>query len=130
MPFDPARGQPRVGVLGGLAFLVELVMIALLAVAGWRLGTGTASSLALVVGLWWHRDRRLGALDGTAVREPLDGAAHAAVATALFVGTGVWRASPGLVGGRRRVRGDRRSAVFVATPGRLSRRAAIVRPSG
>lgn len=42
---------PRVGVLGVLAFLCELVMVALLAVSGWRLGTATAASVALAVGL-------------------------------------------------------------------------------
>ena len=38
-----------VGLLGVLGFLCELVMIGLLAVAGWRLGTSTALSVALAV---------------------------------------------------------------------------------
>ncbi|MET0788160.1 MAG: YrdB family protein [Cellulomonas sp.] len=42
---------PAVGVVGVLAFLCELAMITLLAVAGWRLGTSTAASVALAVGL-------------------------------------------------------------------------------
>ena len=41
---------PRVGVIGVLAFLCELAMIALLAVAGWRLGTSTWASIGLAVG--------------------------------------------------------------------------------
>jgi len=64
---------PRVGVIGALAFLCELAMIALLAVAGWRLGTSTWASIGLAVafdavaiGIWarWmaptsaHRLRR------------------------------------------------------------------------
>ena len=42
---------PRIGLLGVLAFLCELAMIALLAVAGWRLGSSTLASIALAVGL-------------------------------------------------------------------------------
>jgi hypothetical protein len=38
-------------VLGVLAFLCELVMIALLATAGWRLGASTVASVALAVAL-------------------------------------------------------------------------------
>ena len=41
---------PRVGVIGVLAFLCELAMIALLAVAGWRLGSSTWASIGLAVG--------------------------------------------------------------------------------
>ena len=41
---------PRVGVIGVLAFLCELAMIALLAVAGWRLGTSGWASIGLAVG--------------------------------------------------------------------------------
>lgn len=41
---------PRIGVLGVLAFVCELAMIALLAVAGWRLGSSTLASIALAVG--------------------------------------------------------------------------------
>jgi len=44
-------GRPRVGLLGVLAFLCELAMIALLAAAGWRLGTSVTTSVALAVGL-------------------------------------------------------------------------------
>jgi hypothetical protein len=43
--------QPVVGTLGVLAFVCELAMIALLAAAGWRIGTGTGTRLALAIGL-------------------------------------------------------------------------------
>jgi hypothetical protein len=80
--------QPRVGVLGVLAFVVELAMFALLAVSGWRLGTTTWMSVLLVLLLWvvaivvWGR--------WMAPRSPrrLVGPARAALATSLFVGTG------------------------------------------
>ena len=42
-------GRSTVGLLGVLAFLCELVMIGLLAVAGWRLGTSSATSITLAV---------------------------------------------------------------------------------
>ena len=78
---------PRVGVLGVLAFVVELAMLALLAVTGWRLGTTTWTSVLLVlvlgvvaVAIWgrWMAPRSA---------RRLVGPARAALATALFVGT-------------------------------------------
>lgn len=48
MTTPPAAG-PAVGLLGVLAFLCELVMIGLLAVAGWRLGTSSPTSITLAV---------------------------------------------------------------------------------
>lgn len=85
---DPVA-QQQVGVLGVLAFLVELAMIALLAVAGWRLGSSTLVSLLLAVAfvvvavaVWsrWMAPRS---------DHRLVGSPRAAAATGLFVATAV-----------------------------------------
>ncbi len=75
-------------MLGVLAFLCELVMIALLVVSGWRLGTGTAASVALAVGLpavaigIWARWM------APASRHRLRRGPRVAAQTALFIGVG------------------------------------------
>jgi len=80
--------QPRVGALAVLAFVVELAMLALLAAAGWRLGTTTTMSLLLVMALWGIAITVWGLWMAPRSASRLTGAARAAVATALFVGTG------------------------------------------
>jgi len=77
----------RVGVLGVLAFVVELAMLTLLAVAGWRLGTTTWMSVLLVVVLWVVAIAIWGRWLAPRSERRLAGPARAALATALFVGT-------------------------------------------
>lgn len=76
-------------MLGVVAFLVEVVMVALLAVAGWRLGSSTLLSLvlavvfvAVAVAVWsrWMAPLSTHRLPGTV---------RAVVATGLFVLTAV-----------------------------------------
>ena len=80
-----------------VAFLCELAMVALLAVAGWRLGSGTATSVALAVALpavavaIWAR--WMAPASGRRLRRR----PRVAAQTALFVAVGVVCVLAGLV---------------------------------
>ncbi|MEZ0447152.1 YrdB family protein [Cellulomonas sp. ICMP 17802] len=95
-PADRPADPPAVGVLGVLAFLCELAMVALLAVAGWRLGPSTPASLALAVGLpavavaIWARWM------APASRHRLRRGPRVAAQTALFVAVGAVCVAAGL----------------------------------
>ncbi|WP_051274975.1 YrdB family protein [Cellulomonas sp. URHD0024] len=85
---EPAPTQ-QIGALDVLAFLLELTMVVLLAVAGWRLGSSTVTYVGLAVAfvvvavtLWgrWMAPRSAHRLPGTA---------RAVLATGLFATTAV-----------------------------------------
>jgi hypothetical protein len=82
-------GTASVGPLGVLAFLLELAMIGLLAVAGWRLGTGTASSVALALGFCAVTVATWARWMAPASAHRLRRAPRVAAQTALFVAVGV-----------------------------------------
>lgn len=94
---DPRRA-PGIGPRALLALAVELALVALVAVAGWRLGPGGTPSFTVAAVLVAVLLRLWGRFLAPRAAHRLPPRARTVVTIALYLGAGAFAASTGLVG--------------------------------